>query len=77
MCPTYIAYIEYKGRLSPCSVARTTISLDPETRDRLKSLGRKGESYDDLVNRLIDNYLGIQGRGDRSGDEDVDFEQVR
>lgn len=36
---------------------RTTISLDVETRDRLKELGNKGETYDDLVNRLIDHYV--------------------
>ncbi len=56
-------------------MGRTTISLDPETRDRLKSLGRKGESYDDLVNRLIDHYLGLRDRERAPGDE-VDFEQV-
>lgn len=57
-------------------MGRTTISLDPETRDRLKSLGRKGESYDDLVNRLIDHFLGIRER-ERTPGDDVDFEQVR
>lgn len=55
---------------------RTTISLDMETRDRLKSLGRKGETYDELVNRLIDHYLRIEERqGEGSGDE-IDFERV-
>lgn len=55
---------------------RTTISLDMETRDRLKSLGRKGETYDELVNRLIDHYLRIEeGQGKGSGDE-IDFERV-
>lgn len=35
----------------------TTISVDEETRDRLKKLGAKGESYDDIVKDLIDRYL--------------------
>jgi predicted DNA-binding protein len=54
-------------------VGRTTISLDEETRDRLKALGRKGETYDDLVNRLIDHYLGVEREDD--GDE-IGFERV-
>jgi hypothetical protein len=31
----------------------TTIPLEKETRERLRSLGRKGETYDQVVNRLI------------------------
>jgi len=31
----------------------TTIPLEKETRDRLKSLGRKGETYDRILRRLI------------------------
>ncbi len=31
----------------------TTIQLEKETRERLRSLGRKGETYDQLVKRLI------------------------
>ena len=34
----------------------TTISLKKETVDKLKMLGRKGDTYDDIVNRLIDFY---------------------
>ncbi len=44
-------------------MARTTISLDTETRDRLKSLGRKGETYDELLNRLIDHYQKAKASG--------------
>lgn len=68
-------------------MARTTIPLSPDTRDRLKALGRKGETYDTLVNRLIDRYLGVEptigpgrGRTSRPGHSapgDVDFERVR
>ena len=32
----------------------TTIKIAPETRDRLKAMGMKGETYDALVNRLLD-----------------------
>lgn len=32
----------------------TTIKVRPETRERLKSLGVKGETYDALLNRLLD-----------------------
>ncbi len=31
----------------------TTIPLEKETRDRLRSLGRKGETYDRILRRLI------------------------
>ena len=31
----------------------TTIPLEKETRDRIKSLGRKGETYDQILKRLI------------------------
>ena len=31
----------------------TTISLDPKTRDMLRSLGEKGDSYDKIIRRLI------------------------
>lgn len=31
----------------------TTIPLSPTTRDALKKLGAKGETYDDILRRLI------------------------
>jgi len=34
----------------------TTILIKKETRERLKKLGRKDESYDQIVNRLISFY---------------------
>ena len=37
------------------NMEKTTITLTPETRDRLKALGRKGESYDTLIQNLINN----------------------
>jgi hypothetical protein len=30
-----------------------TIKIEPETRDRLKELGKKGETYDEIIMRLI------------------------
>lgn len=33
----------------------TTIKVRPETRERLKALGTKGETYDALLNRLLDD----------------------
>lgn len=35
---------------------RTTIAISSSTRDRLRHLGRKGETYDQLLNRLMDVY---------------------
>ena len=31
----------------------TTIQLSRETRDQLKDLGRKGETYDDIIQKLL------------------------
>jgi hypothetical protein len=35
-------------------MSKTTIPCDTKTRDRLKKLGRKDESWDDLLNRIAD-----------------------
>jgi len=32
---------------------KTTIIVTKQTREKLKALGRKGESYDQIINRLI------------------------
>lgn len=34
----------------------TTIPLTKATRDRLRAIGRKGETYDALLGRLMDSY---------------------
>jgi len=34
-------------------MATTTIPLERETRDRLRLLGKKGETYDQILNRLM------------------------
>jgi hypothetical protein len=44
----------------------TTIPLSKPTRDRLRRVGRKGETYDALLNRLMDVYE----------DRTVEFERV-
>jgi hypothetical protein len=35
----------------------TLISVRPETREKLRKLGRMGETYDDIINSLIENRL--------------------
>lgn len=37
-------------------MAITTIQLEEKTRDRLKEFGKKGESYDELLNKILDDY---------------------
>jgi hypothetical protein len=38
------------------TLGKTTIQLEEETRDRLRGFGKKGESYDDIVLRLMDFF---------------------
>ena len=35
---------------------RTTIQVNKSTRDALASIGGKDDSFDDIINRLIDFY---------------------
>lgn len=35
----------------------TTIPVSKATRDRLRGLGKKGETYDVLLNRLMEVYV--------------------
>ena len=37
----------------------TNIQLKVETRDRLKEIGKKGESYDAIINRIIDELRAV------------------
>jgi predicted CopG family antitoxin len=37
-------------------MALTTIKIQTETREKLADLGKKSESYDTIINRLIDFY---------------------
>jgi len=34
----------------------TTIQLEMKTRDRLMSIGKKGETYDEIINKLVDTW---------------------
>ena len=40
---------------------RTTIVISAETREKLKQLGRKGETYDEIIRRLIRIAEGAEG----------------
>jgi hypothetical protein len=37
-------------------MARTTIVLDTSTRDKLKAFGGKGDTYEDIILKLIKHY---------------------
>ena len=37
----------------PSCVATTTIQLEASTREQLKAIGRKGETYDRILRRLL------------------------
>jgi len=39
----------------------TTIQISKETREMLKSLGKKGETYDDIIRRLIELAKRVKG----------------
>ena len=34
-------------------MSKSTILIESITREKLKQIGRKGESYDDLINQLL------------------------
>jgi hypothetical protein len=38
-------------------MATTTIPVEKETRDRLRSLGKKGETYNQILNRLMSSAM--------------------
>jgi hypothetical protein len=42
-----------------------TIQVKNDTKRRLDSLGRKGDTYDAIIRKLIDSYAGL-GRGNSS-----------
>jgi len=35
-------------------MSTTTIAVSTETKEKLRHLGEKGESYDDIINKLIE-----------------------
>ena len=34
----------------------TTIQINKDTRDQLKKHGMKGETYDEIIKKLLENY---------------------
>jgi hypothetical protein len=38
------------------SLGRTTLVVDTSTRDKLKQFGSKGETYEDIIKKLMDYY---------------------
>jgi len=38
-------------------MANTTISITKETKEALLKLGKKGETYDSIIRRLIEKYV--------------------
>lgn len=44
-------------------VKKTTISLSVETRDALRELGKMGDTYEDVIRRLIEFYRQNTGGG--------------
>lgn len=51
----------------------TTISLDPKTRDMLRAMGEKGESYDKIIRRLVRDagWKKLDARWNKILDEDA------
>ena len=43
------------------NITYITITLKRTTKERLKGYGRMGESYDALINRILDQ---VEGKGD-------------
>jgi len=37
-------------------MGKTTILLETQTRDKLRNIGRKSDTYDDIINMLIAIY---------------------
>ena len=60
-------------------MAVTTIQLDPATRDRLKSVGRKGETYDQILRRLLTSseYSGFMEEQYRALDSEKHWVRLR
>ncbi|MEF8874945.1 MAG: hypothetical protein V5A88_09815 [Candidatus Thermoplasmatota archaeon] len=57
----------------------TTVRIDEETREKLKKFGHKGETYDEIINRLM-NYCDelnmeelIEARWKRLQDEKDEY----
>jgi hypothetical protein len=49
----------------------TTIILKTATRDWLKQIGKKGQSYDEVIRDLITGYNNSRNKGDSPGSTEV------
>jgi hypothetical protein len=58
---------------------QSTILIRQVTRDRLKKVARKDQTYDDLINQLIDLKISIQGSPHRRVDslQSSELETIR
>jgi len=55
---SYYSEVLYKEVIDmPSREGVTTIQLEKKTRNRLMDLGKKGESYDQIINKLVDFWL--------------------
>ncbi|KXB07865.1 hypothetical protein AKJ55_01790 [candidate division MSBL1 archaeon SCGC-AAA382M17] len=62
-------------------MAKTTIQVKQETRERLQGVGSKGETYDDIIMDLIAAYESrleeLERRAKAPDEEYVSFERVK
>lgn len=49
-------YIHMTNEDTVIDMPQTTIRINTTTRDRLVELGKKNESYDTIINKLIDEH---------------------
>ena len=57
-----ISYENYLKKYAKEAIIRRTIEIRKETRERLKSLGKKGETYDTIIIRLIEGRVKDEDR---------------
>ena len=60
---------------------KTTILVTKKTREQLKTLGRKGESYEDIITRLLEEidhqeFIARQYEGLNEKDKFIPLEDV-
>lgn len=55
----------YRNHTYSMKMERTSIQICQQTRARLQNTGRMGETYDGLINRLLDEW---QNRGENTGE---------
>lgn len=60
---------------------KTTILVQKKTRDQLRALGKKGESYDDIIIRLLEEinrqeFIARQYKRLKEKDEFIPLEDV-